>query len=1426
MIKKRMFKLFGITLVLNFLVQNTLQFGQLIENNQFQQGSCNQQVFDQLKTQHLNVICDSDSQIVVDMHSSQAQNLNLVLQNINLQNSIVFKNTNSLSFNQILIDNAYSNSTILLINNIQELILNNFIIKYSDLNGEIKRQSAEPTNILSFFGIQKLQFGSLDIKIEQDSLSVQSYQLILQSKEIQTVQINSLNIQQINPYLFNFVIQPFSNIIIKEINLNFYQAFLKEQSQFILVSAPIIQIDNINIQSQDLYLKNINSLSQIQFQDFQNLQISNINVNNYNGGNQQSLLAFIRKNILNFDQYLEIKVLKIIQASVKSENSANTIIYVGDPISQTHQYLFTLVIDQIEVENSNLQLCSILRVEDLSKVILNSITVGNLPADKNIIKSILFKFIQSNNQGQLNISSLQIKNLDFQYNDGGLFQIENYQNLSINNTSFIVNKSIQAFSGALFNLKNISFVVIQNLFIELSTSLSSIRVQFGGFISLINVDNATIDTVTFVNDQKINAVAIIQQGGILYSDNVCGFIQLSNIKANSYQISGDGGFAYLLNKQINLSNVNINNFRANKNGGAFFLGQQEQSNSCGYAAVNLNKVFIKNCTSFLTAGAIFGGFVSQVEDVMIDSCQSQLGGGFYLTKFNENTLSQIQFKKNNALLYGQNYMNDVNKVKCLNLYEYNPQLGTQMQKVFYDFKQQENLQVETKQLINGLTYVMEIAIKVDDQLIDNLSDLELSTKSNDLSQQIYGIVEQGVNQQQDSISNFGIGDDISNKLYFGFNLQAAQTDDLFDLNFQFINQTNIQSQFQISISTNITSECKLGMIQQQYRYSLFCSYCLDSISLEENPTTSTKCKPCSNDYFSECYANYSYLKQGFWRDSMVVDPSQIQACSIQQSNCIGGNQYGNDVCEEGHVAVECLDCDLYNQRGGGSFYRTNHYSCTQCSQIKFNILKIIALLIAIFIAILIIFANNFRQQTNYIYKKYLSELKIIYLGRSYYRLGQSSSFIRVLSFFFQIINISSYFQSSVQWKNIMSFQQGLFNPVVNTPFSFDCFLVEEFSIDSIIEPKIIIITVSPFIIVLICLIPSIVKALYYKKSLKQFQYSASLMVSYGFLTLFCMPVIDVLMSGMFCLTLNNGQSYSILDFNVQCHDPTRNKFLYSYILPFFFIYSVVIPGAMFFILYTNRNNLDKIKYRFLLGFLYIDYKDNFYYWEFIRLLIKFILIISIYSFLSSALLMGFVSLSILIIYLMLLQHKKPYVSKKLNNMEFKSVILGCLLLISQMINYSQEQQEIQLNQQKYMFYEVFSSIIIILANLLCIVYTLYMIFQIGGSLLLPHLYKLQNNRCYKFIVKYFKIFQYKKYTLRKIRNLKAFRKLVEKISKDSAIDYSHYPLLISNNGTINNKKQVDYTSMIDNSLNLKNNDNQSHFKMHADNNSILDYYVN
>ncbi|KAL4501720.1 hypothetical protein ABPG72_018771 [Tetrahymena utriculariae] len=77
MSKKRIFKIFKINLVFNFLVQYSLQFGQLIESNQLKGGVCDQSVVNQLKAQNLNVFCDADLQIIVDMHSSQTQNINL-----------------------------------------------------------------------------------------------------------------------------------------------------------------------------------------------------------------------------------------------------------------------------------------------------------------------------------------------------------------------------------------------------------------------------------------------------------------------------------------------------------------------------------------------------------------------------------------------------------------------------------------------------------------------------------------------------------------------------------------------------------------------------------------------------------------------------------------------------------------------------------------------------------------------------------------------------------------------------------------------------------------------------------------------------------------------------------------------------------------------------------------------------------------------------------------------------------------------------------------------------------------------------------------------------------------------------------------------------------------------------------------------------
>ena len=62
------------------------------------------------------------------------------------------------------------------------------------------------------------------------------------------------------------------------------------------------------------------------------------------------------------------------------------------------------------------------------------------------------------------------------------------------------------------------------------------------------------------------------------------------------------------------------------------------------------------------------------------------------------------------------------------------------------------------------------------------------------------------------------------------------------------------------------------------------------------------------------------------------------------------------------------------------------------------------------------------------------------------------------------------------------------------------------------------------------------------------------------------------------------------------------------------LWSAIIPGYIFYRLYLNRNDLNKISVRYIYGFFYNEYKFTRYYWEFVKIYLKLLLIIIINYF--------------------------------------------------------------------------------------------------------------------------------------------------------------------------------------------------------------------
>ena len=67
------------------------------------------------------------------------------------------------------------------------------------------------------------------------------------------------------------------------------------------------------------------------------------------------------------------------------------------------------------------------------------------------------------------------------------------------------------------------------------------------------------------------------------------------------------------------------------------------------------------------------------------------------------------------------------------------------------------------------------------------------------------------------------------------------------------------------------------------------------------------------------------------------------------------------------------------------------------------------------------------------------------------------------------------------------------------------------------------------------------------------------------------------------------------------------------------MWALLIPSFIFIKLFQNRKNLKKISVRYVYGFFYNEYKAECFYWEFIKILEKILVIIIVNYFASDSL---------------------------------------------------------------------------------------------------------------------------------------------------------------------------------------------------------------
>jgi len=88
----------------------------------------------------------------------------------------------------------------------------------------------------------------------------------------------------------------------------------------------------------------------------------------------------------------------------------------------------------------------------------------------------------------------------------------------------------------------------------------------------------------------------------------------------------------------------------------------------------------------------------------------------------------------------------------------------------------------------------------------------------------------------------------------------------------------------------------------------------------------------------------------------------------------------------------------------------------------------------------------------------------------------------------------------------------------------------------------------------------------------------------------------------------------VKDFTRIVCDSNHNHYNMILLIPLFLIWAVLYPGLSFLYIYKNRSNLNNVKMRFSTGMFYNEYKKICFYWEFVKIYLKLIIIFAINYF--------------------------------------------------------------------------------------------------------------------------------------------------------------------------------------------------------------------
>jgi len=388
-----------------------------------------------------------------------------------------------------------------------------------------------------------------------------------------------------------------------------------------------------------------------------------------------------------------------------------------------------------------------------------------------------------------------------------------------------------------------------------------------------------------------------------------------------------------------------------------------------------------------------------------------------------------------------------------------------------------------------------------------------------------------------------------------------------------------------------------------------------------------------------CYGNDTMVpKAGYWRLNNQTD--FFVEC-LQSEACAGSLESPflslTGLCAEGYSGNLCQQCV-------SDYSRTGRFQCTKCpnkvSNIAISSLLILAALIVLALVVWTAINSALKPQS------------------------LIATYIKIFTNYLQMVVVSA--ALNLNWpdfaKTFLNSQE-VAGGLAEQMYSFECLFQDtSVSTGSLFYTKLRTYACLPLALFLLTL--AAWALLLWLKKVERF---VRKIVSSIVIILFVLhPSLTKAMFSLFaCMDLGDGQLWLINDLSVVCWERSHVHEILTVVAPSMVVYVFGLPLLSLSYLAKKRQKLDSIDMKMMLCFLYKGYQRKQYYWEFVILYRK-VLMIAASVFLASVSItvQSLTVLAILLLSLFLQILVNPFYDRSLNRLEVKSILVSAITIYS------------------------------------------------------------------------------------------------------------------------------------------------------------------